>query len=169
MQAGGHLAQFGTPEEILASPASEFVARFVGADRGLKRLALSRVESLELKPAITARPGDDAATARSRILADPLDHLLLVDEANRPIGWVSERRVPATGVLEESMAETMSPVFDRRTTLKDALAMLIDAEVQVGIVVDRTGALRGLVTVDMIAEQMRPATAVPAAPSPTAG
>ena len=34
MQVGGHLAQFGPPAEILASPASDFVARFVGADRG---------------------------------------------------------------------------------------------------------------------------------------
>jgi osmoprotectant transport system ATP-binding protein len=155
MQVGGHLAQFGTPEEILADPASDFVARFVGADRGLKRLALSRVESLELRPAITARPGDDAAAARSRILADPFEYLLLVDAADRPIGWVPERRIPTSGLLEDSMAASMSPILDRRTTLKDALAMLIDAEVQAGIVVDRRGTLRGLVTADMIIEQMR--------------
>ena len=48
MQVGGHLAQFGPPAEILAEPASEFVARFVGADRGLKRLSLTRVGDLEL-------------------------------------------------------------------------------------------------------------------------
>jgi osmoprotectant transport system ATP-binding protein len=156
MEVGGHLAQFGTPEEILANPASDFVARFVGADRGLKRLSLARVESLELRPAITARPGDDAAAARNRILADPLEFLLLVDEANRPIGWVGERDVPASGTLTEAMATPSSPHLDRRTTLKDALGMLIDAEVQVGIVVDRHGALRGLVTAEMIIERLRP-------------
>ena len=42
-QTGGILAQFGPPLEILAAPASEFVARFVGQDRGLKRLSLLRV------------------------------------------------------------------------------------------------------------------------------
>ena len=42
-QSGGILAQFDTPDAILGSPASEFVARFVGTDRGLKRLSLSRV------------------------------------------------------------------------------------------------------------------------------
>ncbi len=150
MQVGGHLAQFGTPDEILANPASEFVARFVGADRGLKRLSLARVEDLELRPAIVARPGDDAGEARRRILADPFEYLLLVDEADRPIGWVGQRQVPATGQLDASMASPMSPLLDRRTTLKDALAMLIDAEVQAGIVVDRKGALRGLVTADEI-------------------
>ena len=60
MQVGGVLAQFGTPAEILANPASEFVARFVGADRGLKRLSLTRVADLELDPApadYTPEPG----------------------------------------------------------------------------------------------------------------
>ncbi len=42
-QSGGVLAQFDTPDAILGSPASEFVARFVGTDRGLKRLSLGRV------------------------------------------------------------------------------------------------------------------------------
>jgi osmoprotectant transport system ATP-binding protein len=159
MEVGGHLAQFGTPEEILANPASDFVARFVGADRGLKRLALARVESLELKPAITARPGDDAAAARARILADPFEFLLLVDAEDRPIGWVPERHIPTAGVLDASMAASMSPLLDRRTTLKDALAMLIDAEVQAGIVVDRRGALRGLVTAEdiVVAARREPA------------
>src|SRR4029078_10849925 len=61
MQVGGHLAQFATPAEILANPASDFVARFVGADRGLKRLALSRVGDLTLQSVVTARVGSDAA------------------------------------------------------------------------------------------------------------
>src|SRR4026209_1857301 len=61
MQVGGHLAQFGPPAEILANPASEFVARFLGADRGLNRLSLSRVGELELGAPRVAHPGDDAA------------------------------------------------------------------------------------------------------------
>ena len=150
MEVGGKLAQFGTPDEILANPASDFVARFVGADRGLKRLALSRVEALELRPALTARIGDDSAEARRRIVADPLEFLLVVDAANRPIGWIGQRQVPASGVLTEAMASAMSPLLDGKTTLKDALAMLIDAEVQVGIVVDGKGAVEGVITADEI-------------------
>src|SRR5204863_4119541 len=52
LQVGGKLAQFGTPDEILAQPASEFVARFVGTDRGLKRLSLARVGDLPLREAV---------------------------------------------------------------------------------------------------------------------
>ncbi|MEO8461787.1 MAG: betaine/proline/choline family ABC transporter ATP-binding protein [Chloroflexota bacterium] len=150
LEVGGRLAQFGTPDEILANPASEFVARFVGADRGLKRLALTRVASLELRPAVTARAGDNAGDARQRIRADPFEYLLLVDAGNRPIGWIGQRQVPTSGTLTEDMAAAMSPLLDARTTLKDALAMLIDAEVQVGIVVDERGAVQGLVSADEI-------------------
>lgn len=155
LQVGGHLAQFGPPDEILANPASEFVARFVGADRGLKRLSLSRVGDIELRPVVTARPGDDAGEARRRAQADPFRYLLLVDKENKPIGWIDEKVLPPSGAIDESLAIAMSPLLDRRTTLKDALSMLLDADVQAGIVVDRRGAVLGLLTVDVIAERMR--------------
>ena len=46
---GGRLAQFATPVELLAHPADDFVADFVGSTRGLRRLAVTplRVEHLE--------------------------------------------------------------------------------------------------------------------------
>jgi len=47
----GELVQYGTPDEILASPANEFIADFVGADRGLKRLLLRELRDIELTSA----------------------------------------------------------------------------------------------------------------------
>src|SRR3954453_3214872 len=44
----GELVQYGTPDAILASPANEFIADFVGADRGLKRLLLRELRDIEL-------------------------------------------------------------------------------------------------------------------------
>jgi osmoprotectant transport system ATP-binding protein len=167
LQVGGHLAQFGTPDEILADPASDFVARFVGADRGLKRLALVRVKDLELQPAATARPGDDVEEARRRAAANPVPYLLLVDEAARPIGWIDDRRLSARESLRAEDAESESPLFERHTTLKDALSMLLEAGVQAGIVVNDKGAVEGLVTVEMILERTR-ARAAEAGVEPTA-
>ncbi len=155
LQLGGRLAQFGTPDEILANPASEFVARFVGADRGLKRLSLVRVQDIELQPATTARPGASVDDVRARIAADPMGYLLLVDERDRPIGWIEARRLESLAALTPEAAESESPLFERHTTLKDALSMLLEAGVQTGIVVDDDGAVEGLVTVDMILERTR--------------
>jgi osmoprotectant transport system ATP-binding protein len=48
IREGGVLAQYDTPREILTHPADDFVAQFVGEDRGLKRLALTTLAELEL-------------------------------------------------------------------------------------------------------------------------
>jgi osmoprotectant transport system ATP-binding protein len=48
LREGGVLAQYDTPQEILTRPADSFVAEFVGADRGLKRLALTTLAELDL-------------------------------------------------------------------------------------------------------------------------
>jgi osmoprotectant transport system ATP-binding protein len=154
-RAGGVVEQFGPPAEILAAPASEFVARFVGADRGLKRLSLIRVNDVPLAPAVTAHVGDDAAEARRRVRADPFQYLLLLDGSERPIGWIDQDHVPATGSLHTDLVDSTSPLLDRRTTLKDALSMLLDDLVQAGVVVDRRGAFRGLVTIDAVMTLMR--------------
>ena len=161
MQAGGVLAQFGQPAGILADPASDFVARFVGTDRGLKRLSLARVGDLPGRIPVTARAGDRSGPARARILADPFPYLLLVDDGDRPIGWVDQDDVDGDGVLGPEQAIPMSPLLNRRTTLKDALSLLLEADVQAGIVVNRGGRVEGIVTagmiLDWIREQGRPA------------
>jgi osmoprotectant transport system ATP-binding protein len=152
--AGGVVEQYGPPAEILANPASDFVARFVGTDRGLKRLSLFRVAELPLSPVVTAPVGSDGAIARRVAHEQPFEHVLVVDAGQRPVGWVHRDRLTA-GTIEAGQVESTSPLLDRRTTLKDALSMLLDADVQAGLVVDRTGVVRGMVTVDDITRRMR--------------
>ncbi len=44
LNVGGVLEQYDTPKEILRNPANDFVKEFLGSERGLKRLALIKVE-----------------------------------------------------------------------------------------------------------------------------
>lgn len=53
LRPGGTLAQFDTPEQILLHPIDDFVAEFLGAERGLKRLALTTVAEVLAR----TRPG----------------------------------------------------------------------------------------------------------------
>ncbi|HEX9496337.1 MAG TPA: ABC transporter ATP-binding protein [Candidatus Limnocylindria bacterium] len=48
----GKLVQYAPPGELLAHPANEFVAEFVGADRGLKRLELLTVGGADLDTSV---------------------------------------------------------------------------------------------------------------------
>ena len=45
------IAQYDTPEAILAAPADDYVASFIGAGGQLKKLALLRLRDVELAPA----------------------------------------------------------------------------------------------------------------------
>jgi len=81
LREGGVLAQYAPPDELLAAPADDFVAQFVGVDRALKRLALSRVGELALLPAGGADHG--AAIASDTSLRDALS--LLIADGDRPL------------------------------------------------------------------------------------
>jgi osmoprotectant transport system ATP-binding protein len=86
MQAGGILAQYATPAELLMVPASPFVEDFVGTDRALKRLALQRVRDVELEPA--PEPLSLAATPLVRLddtLRDALSAMLAEEAQQAPV------------------------------------------------------------------------------------
>jgi osmoprotectant transport system ATP-binding protein len=100
LREGGHLAQYDTPDRILAHPADDFVSRFVGADRGLKRLALRRLEEIELEPLdgdVPAGPQAPGSTtlrdALSLMMSEGADPLVVVDGDGTPIGLLSVARV----------------------------------------------------------------------------
>ena len=101
LREGGHLAQYDTPDRILSHPADEFVERFVGADRGLKRLALRRLEEIELEPLNGTPPAGAPRAPGSTTLRDALslmmsegaDPLVVVDADGTPIGLLSVARV----------------------------------------------------------------------------
>ena len=63
LREGGVLAQYDTPESILTRPADSFVERFIGADRGIKLLALRRLDELGLAPLDGATPANGVPRA----------------------------------------------------------------------------------------------------------
>jgi osmoprotectant transport system ATP-binding protein len=154
-ELGGRVAQYGTPAEILAHPASDFVAQFVGSDRGLKRLSLYRVGDIPPESLPSANVGSSAPAARSRLESHPFEYLLVLDESNRPLGWATHSALKNSEWVSADLAQPMSPLLDRRTTLKDALSQLLEADVQAGLVVDRNGTYQGVITVDTIAAWAR--------------
>ena len=156
LQRGGILAQYDTPAAILANPASEFVERFVGADRGLKRLSLARVRDLELIEAVPVRAGEDRADVRRRLdRVEELDYALLVDDDARPIGWIDRIDLAGDGPINADAATPGAPTVEPETTLRDALSALLGSSVQLGVVVDERGRAIGLVSVDAIGDRLR--------------
>jgi osmoprotectant transport system ATP-binding protein len=92
LREGGVLAQYDTPENILAAPADEFVASFVGRDRALKRLSLHRLADLDLLDVGTpnGEPRAPASTtlrdALSIMLTDGRELVVVDDDDGTPTG-----------------------------------------------------------------------------------
>jgi osmoprotectant transport system ATP-binding protein len=98
LREGGVLAQYDTPDELLAHPADEFVARFVGQDRGLKRLSLKRLADVELAPVngVVGPVAEDSTTLRdalSLMLSEGSQELLVVGPNQEPRGVLTIDRL----------------------------------------------------------------------------
>ena len=151
LREGGTLAQYATPAELLMAPADDFVEDFVGADRALKRLALLRVADISLWEAPLAYVGQPTAEVRAKLRDAEVPHALLVDSERRPLGWLSERdlQLDLVGDRPDSPAE---PLIDRDDVMRDALSDLLQAETMYAPVVDASGKIAGVLSVEIISE-----------------
>jgi osmoprotectant transport system ATP-binding protein len=96
LREGGVLAQYAPPAELLSHPADDFVAQFVGADRGLKRLALTTLEDVDLiQPNGLSPTGlrvsrhSSVRDALSMILTSGGKPLTVIDDEDRVAGLVT--------------------------------------------------------------------------------
>lgn len=155
----GRLVQYATPAELLARPADDFVADFVGADRALKSLSLTRLEEIDLLPAPLVRTGEPAAAVRERLARGeltPVDGALLVADAEgRPLDWLPLSRLPGEGRVPAAAPGGAEPRLDQVATLRDALSALFESGAMYGAVVDARGRCVGLVSAVEIAGTFR--------------
>ncbi|WP_348650578.1 ATP-binding cassette domain-containing protein [Catellatospora sp. KI3] len=86
LSEGGRLEQFADPATLLSRPANDFVAEFVGADRGIKLLAVAPVPREGLAPLPADAPADAPVVAATANLRDALAAILESDT-----GWVAIR------------------------------------------------------------------------------
>ena len=153
LREGGVLAQYDTPDAILARPVDDFVARFVGADRGLKRLALRRVADLDLIPGPSAHPGDDAAAARAALDQAGFETLVLLDAEGRPTGLLPREALDG-GPVSADGARPIDITATESSTLRDALSTMLSSTGSHLLVVDEEGRYRGMASADLISQEL---------------
>ncbi|MFI6230007.1 ABC transporter ATP-binding protein [Micromonospora echinospora] len=100
LSEGGRLEQYDTPAAVLGAPASDFVRDFVGADRGIRRLAVTPVTRDTLRPLAEAeaadlprvRLGGSAYDALAVLLTSHADRAVVVDD-DGPVGVLSRQHL----------------------------------------------------------------------------
>jgi osmoprotectant transport system ATP-binding protein len=103
LREGGELAQYDTPREILTHPADDFVAQFVGADRGIKRLSLTRLDEMKLLEPNGTKPGALRAAAQTSVR----DALSMIITANGAPLTVVDGEDHVQGLLTLSLIEQL--------------------------------------------------------------
>ncbi|BBZ46876.1 ABC transporter ATP-binding protein [Mycobacterium parmense] len=144
---GGLLQQYDEPERLLARPANDFVARFIGLGRGYRWLQLIDAAGLPLHDV-------------ERVAADELpdrpqgDWAVVVDDAGAPVGWIDAeglRRCRAGASLSESMSGVGS-LLRPQGNLSHALDAALSSPSGVGVAVDDGGkVIGGVLAADVLA------------------
>jgi osmoprotectant transport system ATP-binding protein len=164
----GTIAQFDTPERLLGDPVDDYVAGFVGFDRGIRRLSFFGSTGLSLGTGPVL--GADATVAKAQDTGEPW--ILVVDDGE-PRGWIPAASLgghpgdtPLGQVPADGVGHTFKAGPDSLRAALDA-AVLSPAGQAVGV--DGDGRLAGVATFDQIRAAIQAADAGDAAEAPDAG
>jgi osmoprotectant transport system ATP-binding protein len=152
LQEHAQVAQYDTPEAVLASPGNDFVADFVGAGSGLKQLSLTRISELELSQISTAQIGERTADVRARAQAQGDDSVIVLDQQGRPSAWPWLRQLKGETIHagEEDLVN-----LDHRATLNDALDTMLTSSHGATVVTGDRDRYLGVVWFDTVTSFMR--------------
>ncbi|EME21199.1 ABC transporter ATP-binding protein [Rhodococcus triatomae] len=154
LSEGGHIEQYATPEEILATPATPFVEEFVGSGATLAHLTLSRVKDVDHDAVVTARVGESSHEVIGRARARGATWIVVVDAHGRPRAWPSLDEV-ATKERISDYLDPRLPVVAPSSTLNDALDTMLAASQGGVLVTDGRGAVTGSLTIATIMSVIR--------------
>lgn len=141
LRVGGTLAQVAAPAELLADPIDDFVADFLGADRGYRGLAFAAAPPLPIAVEPTVKLGAEVDQARRTAAGGPW--LLVIDNAGAPVGWVQPASLD--GVIESRHLHRGGTVATLGGSLRAALDAALSAPSRRGVLVDSAGRLAGTV------------------------
>ena len=127
LDVGGVLAQYDTPAEVLARPASDMVADFVGADRGLKRLRVTDIDLECLEHPPTVGPDASLADARAAMERSGMAWVAVVDADGTLRGSVPSDHANGDGAVRDHI-ERLEAWVPSSGRLQDALAMMLLTE-----------------------------------------
>jgi osmoprotectant transport system ATP-binding protein len=152
LNVGGILEQVDSPAEMLRAPRNDFVADFLGDDRGIKRLSLMTVGDASLSKGPLVAETATADDARSTMAELGYDWVAVCDGDDRLRGWIGAAELDGVATVGELKPKPFLSVVTADTTLKAALDGIVTSRTRVAMAVDDDGRYLGMLTVDDLAE-----------------
>jgi osmoprotectant transport system ATP-binding protein len=140
--------QYDTPQAILAGPADETVAGFVGSGASLRQLSLVRVKDVELRQHPAVHLGDSVETVQTALADSEFDWVVVLDDRDRPVSWVRESRLRHAASLADA-SESLD-VVSTQSTLEDALEAILAEQHASAVVTGPGNRYAGVVTLDTL-------------------
>jgi osmoprotectant transport system ATP-binding protein len=153
---GGQLQQYDTPRQMLADPANEFVAGFLGAERGLKRLALIPVSEVSAEPGPVVAPDDREDRAAEVARAYGTDWVVVVRPVDGHLeGWVSLHELDPGQRVGDGPLRPFALKVEATDSLRAALNAMITGSNGVAARVSGDGRYEGILTEAIISKEIR--------------
>ncbi|WEV26918.1 betaine/proline/choline family ABC transporter ATP-binding protein [Streptomyces sp. 71268] len=122
----GRIEQFDAPAAVLGSPATPYVADFVGADRGLKRLTVTPIEPGDLEQPPVVHLTDPLPKAAARLAAEGARWAVVLDDQDNLHGWiVADAAAAAGGGTVGEHARRMEAWLPVGSSLKRAFSTML--------------------------------------------
>jgi osmoprotectant transport system ATP-binding protein len=153
LNKGGVVEQFASPEEILRSPANDFVKQFVGVERGLKRLSLQRVADAKIEEGPVVTSSDPVETAMAAMSRFDLDWASVVDNGEL-LGWVDKDSLEGCSNVSEVPPKPFSAYVTTESSLREALDSIVTSRTQVAVVVSGGQRYLGILTIEQITREI---------------
>lgn len=149
LQVGGVLQQLDTPKNILSKPANEFVADFVGSDRGLKKLTLVRVSEVMHATPTLGTHKETGAELMNRMRRHEMESLFIVDDMQKLIGYVTlDDAQKELGKPAHMIASRTIATIEEEATMRDAFSEMLSYGIRFLPVLDDQQRLVGMVSAD---------------------
>ncbi|WP_406431854.1 ATP-binding cassette domain-containing protein [Streptomyces sp. NBC_00631] len=120
----GRIEQFDTPGAVLGRPATPYVAGFVGADRGLKRLSVTDIEPDDLEQPPVVRLDEPAASAAARLRTAGARWAVVLGPYGDLHGWVGREELAAGGAIGD-LAHRMTAWVPVGAPLRQAFGVML--------------------------------------------
>jgi osmoprotectant transport system ATP-binding protein len=151
---GGYLEQYDTPASVLGAPATPFVADFVGADRGLKRLSVTPVIESDLDHPVVVRTHESLAEAGGALRRSGERWAVVLDSAGLLRGWIGTEMTSGAGVVSDR-ARRMEATVTLGDPLKDAFGEMLQHDAGWIAVEAEDGRYLGVLTPARLHEALR--------------
>ena len=152
---GAKVEQYAPPEEILRAPASDFVSRFVGAERGLKRLALISVADVEIEPGPVVQRTGTQDEAR-RAMREAGSEWVVVLDRDKLLGWIDWWMMEGGRNVAAVEPREFAAIVTPGSSLRTALDIIVQSRTHIAVVVDGENRYQGIVTLDRLTAELRP-------------